>query len=365
MDREDEIIINNDDQSQEDKSVTIHNELAEKFKDDPLSHLLIEAGKSDLLLPDAIIDQLKRKNLYSISQAADIVGKKDYNIRNNIQRNGLGDYVGITQTGKLYRLDYIGIYKLYLIFTVQEELRLNPADIASVVGVMAEKVRSFQPAKPNNFYSNNEIATSGPGPYQSNQDAENQILRMIMFNQLVDQRKEKQYELVEAKRLVSEWEIEMNHLNQMIEMQESLRAMAKNVNSKEEVNDWITHINKSLKNAFDSQQDEKGFWGRLFGSKKEDNSFKEVELSHKESAVMLEIEQDLDKLKKQKEEILGRKELLLQNRSDKENELKAFDEFVESQRTLLIDSTNNPIIRGMLENNNPAALLSHLNEKDQ
>lgn len=337
---------------------TILKEIEDVFSDDPLYQLLLEEGRGKLLLPEKLFNQLKRRNLYSISQAAEILEKKDYHIRNNIQRNGLGDYVGITQTGKLYRVDYIGIYKLYLIFLLQEELRLNPVDIASIAGVITEKVKEFEVKKVNrpSTHSDDNISI-----HKFKRDMENQVIQLMLFAQLIEKKKDKKNAFEKATAAVSEWEKDVKHLNQLIEMQENVISLAKNAASKNDLNDWSQGVNKTLKEIFNVQVDERGgFWSKLFGNKKNEGDFKEVQLQHKETSHLKELEVELEKLTIEKEEILGRKELVFKEKAEREKEYSEYVKFLEEQRTNLIESTNNPLIQTMLSQDNPAALISSL-----
>jgi hypothetical protein len=353
-------IINSDMQDSQTSYSSIENEIADVFRHDPLYQLLNEEGKGDLLHPEKIFKQLKRRNLYSISQAAGILEKKDYHIRNNIQRNGLGEYVGITQTGKLYRVDYLGIYKLYLIFLLQEELRLNPVDIASIAGVMTEKVKDFEVKrviKPSTSSHDESFSMQN-----FKQEMENQLIQLMLFAQLIEKKKEKKSVLEKAIAAVSEWEKDVKHLNQVIEMQENVISLARNAANKNDLTNWTDGVNKTLKEIFNVQAEEKsGFWSKLFGTKKSEYDYKEVHLHHNETEHINKLELELEKLTKEKEDILGRKDLIFKEKAEREKEYTEYVKFLEEQRTSLIESTNNPLIQTMLSQDNPAALLSSIN----
>src|SRR5690606_11459440 len=110
------------------EEMTLQEEIETVFKDDPLYQLIEEEGLTEELIPNKLLDGLNRKNQYTISEAAEKLEKKDYQFRNILQRNGLEEYVQVTQAGKLYRLDYRGIYRLFMIFLLQDRFGKRPVD---------------------------------------------------------------------------------------------------------------------------------------------------------------------------------------------------------------------------------------------
>ena len=113
----------------------------QEFENDPLFKdvrvKLIPLKRLDLLLPD-FLTQLNIDQQYSTMQVADFInndnllgdkGIQDTHLRYYMRPTNLEDYISPILTGRHYRLNYISVYKLYLITISIQMLGQNIKDL--------------------------------------------------------------------------------------------------------------------------------------------------------------------------------------------------------------------------------------------
>ncbi|MGN7299756.1 hypothetical protein [Ferdinandcohnia sp. SAFN-114] len=353
------------------EEMTIPEEIKIVFKDDPLYQLIEEEGLTEELIPNSLLDGLNRKNQYTISEAADKLGKKDYQLRNIVQRNGLEEYVQISQAGKLYRLDYRGIYRLYLIFLLQDQLGKRPVDIASLVGVMPETIKEETP-KTKQVVRKGTTTTAIPSDISEHLNGmENQMFSMFLYMQMTREYDLKKQSYVKALEDVSVWEKDMEHINNLIELHESVlqlvREEEKELQSiRKNMNNVVKGINQNLEDAAKSQvemyervnrqvNENVGFFGKLFGKKKTEQespkiAFRQIPIANEESKDVVPTKvEELEKLKNSRIELEKRKQVVHENKE------KALAEYVEikdkiiKEKQRLLNEINNPSMKLFLE----------------
>ncbi|MCM3443593.1 MULTISPECIES: hypothetical protein [Metabacillus] len=373
------------------EELSLEEEIKHIFRNDPLYQVIEEEGLEDKLIPITLLSEMNRKNQYTISEAAERLNKKDYQIRNIIQRNGLEEYVQITQAGKLYRLDYRGIYRLYLIFLLQDQLNKRPVDIASLVGVMPETGREdLSKDRPNNrkgIATNSQttpkVSEQLNGIEKHIEGMENQMLSMFLYMQMTreyDYRR-KVYENAVSK--VDSWEKEMNNINHLIELNESLLQISKEEKKEiqdllQNVSDVVGNVNQTFDEVAKSQLDlykrvqeegreNIGFLAKIFGKKKPSTEelnikYKAISVNAIEPKNELAIKrEELDKLKEEREKLEKQKEIVHKQKGKSKADLEEFKHKMDQEKTRLINETQNQSIRLLLEQD---SLTREFNIKD-
>lgn len=372
------------------EDMTIEEEISYIFQEDPLYQVIEEEGLTEELIPESLLSELNRKNQYTIAEVADRLGKKDYQVRNIIQRNGLEEYVQITQAGKLYRLDYKGIYRLYLIFLLQEQLGKRPVDIASLVGVMPETVKetdSKPPVRKGTTTIPNPSAVSEQlnGMEKQLDGMENQMMNMFLYMQLVREHDNRRQAYEKAISDVSGWEKEMENVNHLIELHESIVHMEKEElhTLKKNVNDVVKEVNKTFGEVAKSQSDivkktevNSGFFAKLFSKKKSQSedykvAFKEIDVTTpEEPKTSLAIKQnELEKLKANRAALEKQKTFVHERKDTAKREYQELKNKIEQEKQRILKDSNNPAMKLFLEqitlSNGSSQLIEGINdEKD-
>ncbi|NRD80816.1 hypothetical protein HPT25_26165 [Bacillus sp. BRMEA1] len=353
------------------EEMSIAEEIRYIFNEDPLYQVIEEEGLQEELIPEKLLSELNRKNQYTIAEAAERLEKKDYQIRNIIQRNGLEEYVQITQAGKLYRLDYKGIYRLYLIFVLQDQLGKRPVDIASLVGVMPETVKEEAPKPPVRKGTNTVISPSAV--HDQLDSLENQMFSMFLYTQMVREYDIRRQAYQKAVVDVSNWEKEMDHINQLIELHESILHMAKEEQKelqalKKNVSDVVEGVNQAFGDVAKSQGDiyshvnranenSGGFLAKLFGKRKAPLDGHETKITIREIAITAEEvktnlivkKEELEKLKADRAALEKQKSLIHDLKNKALIEYQDFKDKMEEEKVKILKETKNPSIKLLLE----------------
>lgn len=353
------------------EEMTLQEEIETVFKDDPLYQLIEEEGLTEELIPNKLLDGLNRKNQYTISEAAEKLEKKDYQLRNILQRNGLEEYVQVTQAGKLYRLDYRGIYRLYMIFLLQDRFGKRPVDIASLVGVMPETIKE-EPSKSKQVVRKGITTTAIPSDFTEQLSGmENQMFSMFLYMQMTREYDLKKQNYVKALEDVSAWEKDMEHINNLIELHESVIQLVREEESelhslRTNMNEIVKGINQNLEDTVKSQvemydrvktNENVGFFGKLFGKKKLEQDRPSPKVEYRKISIVEEDTRtvvpskidELEELKNSRAELEKRKQIVHENKE------KALEEFLEIkdkivvEKQRLLNGINNPSIKLFLE----------------
>lgn len=359
--------------------LSIEEEIQYIFSDDPLFEIISKGRTTEEILPKNLFSELNRKNKYRISEAADLLNKKDYQIRNIILRNGLGDYVDYTQEGKLYRFDYKGLYRLYMIFFLIDKMESTPANIAAIVGVLPINVKLEEYSKSETKKSIN-INTYEEDLDNKFNNIQEQMMSMFLYNELLRGKDSREKHLLEAEKAVLSWEKDMRQISNLIELHESLiKVMESTIDTNKEVLTLTKNTNKNLNNIKDYQNslynnvqnEKKGFFSKLFNKNKEVlNS--NIDITNIESSLKIDENQKMTVLKKELEILIKEKESLeIEKEVVHEDKIRAqiaYEEFVkqlEIERIRLLELaeiSNNTMMKIFLSQNN-GSLIEESNKK--
>lgn len=112
--------------------------LLNEFKEDPIYKLCLINKLEPYLFTEGILS-LHTETSYSTVEAGRILGRNDSTIRNHF-RSDLIEYIAPERYGKYYRLDYICIFKLQMVFVLMEKAGKGSVDILVEAGIHASEL---------------------------------------------------------------------------------------------------------------------------------------------------------------------------------------------------------------------------------
>ncbi|WP_050179643.1 hypothetical protein [Domibacillus robiginosus] len=112
--------------------------LINEFKDDPIYKLCLINKLESHLFTESILE-MHTETSYSTVEAGKILGRNDSTIRNHF-RSDLIEYIAPERYGKYYRLDYISVFKLQMVFVLMEKAGKGSVDILVEAGIHASEL---------------------------------------------------------------------------------------------------------------------------------------------------------------------------------------------------------------------------------
>lgn len=112
--------------------------LINEFKDDPIYKLCLINKLESYLFTESILE-MHTETSYSTVEAGKILGRNDSTIRNHF-RSDLIEYIAPERYGKYYRLDYISVFKLQMVFVLMEKAGKGSVDILVEAGIHASEL---------------------------------------------------------------------------------------------------------------------------------------------------------------------------------------------------------------------------------
>jgi hypothetical protein len=116
------------------EDINIKEILLEQFEDDPLYRLAIRNDLEDNIFSDSILSSLHPGTTYSTVETGRMIDRSDSTIRNHF-RTDLIEYIAPEKYGKFYRLDYKSVFRLHLIFLLNEKAGKNTIDLLAELGM--------------------------------------------------------------------------------------------------------------------------------------------------------------------------------------------------------------------------------------
>lgn len=107
--------------------------LREEFQNDPLYRLAILSGLENDLFTENIVSMHKEIS-YSTVETGKIIDRADSSIRNHF-RSELKEYIAPEKFGKFFRLNYVCVFKLHLIFILIEKASKTTVDLLAELGM--------------------------------------------------------------------------------------------------------------------------------------------------------------------------------------------------------------------------------------
>ncbi|MGF7535406.1 hypothetical protein AAGG74_17280 [Bacillus mexicanus] len=326
--------------------------LEEKFTDDPLMKEVRDLNLYDEIYKNGFLDNLNIRDTYSLPQAAEMLGMKDYALRNNLHRHSLDQYFEPIKVGNQYKVDYKGIFKFRLMEVLTDKAGKTPKDIAKCVGTIPTSGFVHRRGSWNNQNVSNE-----PDLAANQQELNNKLnsiernIWLMRFEKEVDNFK---YSYEQAKRSIIDWENKVALIGIEIENLELQKQLKKQEEKTQAV------IRESHKKIGGVNGNSIGFsFKNLFKSKSVDYD-KEISgvISQIDSQMLnftpdQTIEKNLKRLKEQLKELQQEKESLILEAQQKELEYnerknkyfmakKQFDSlFSNSTKEYLIEDNQN------------------------
>lgn len=112
--------------------------LINEFKDDPIYKFCLINKLESYLFTESILE-MHTETSYSTVEAGKILGRNDSTIRNHF-RSDLIEYIAPERYGKYYRLDYISVFKLQMVFVLMEKAGKGSVDILVEAGIHASEL---------------------------------------------------------------------------------------------------------------------------------------------------------------------------------------------------------------------------------
>ena len=112
--------------------------LVNEFKNDPIYKLCLINKLEQYLFTESILE-MHTETSYSTVEAGKILGRNDSTIRNHF-RSDLIEYIAPERYGKYYRLDYISVFKLQMVFVLMEKAGKGSVDILVEAGIHASEL---------------------------------------------------------------------------------------------------------------------------------------------------------------------------------------------------------------------------------
>lgn len=240
----------------------------DKFKEDPLFKKISDEKELDLLFSDTeYFSQVSFENTYSTKHAAILLGIKgrEQTMLNYMIRDNFKDYLIAYKQGRSYRYHWEVLFKFKMIFLLTDKLGFAPLDVASFIGTRVEIITtSDQPV----------VRIKSTDALPTNQsDNEKRFLEIQnVFNKMNTRMNNLEHE-----NLVQEKSYNLNKVKQDIE------------NQKTRLFDLETYwelINISM------QEEEQGFFGKLFVKKKQlDNPLLKEKYANKKAEIQTRIQE--------------------------------------------------------------------------
>jgi hypothetical protein len=133
-----------------------------EFSNDPVYRLAVLNDLEDHLFTKEILSMHHEIN-YSTVDAGKIIGRADSTIRNHF-RSDLLKYINPEKYGKYYRLNFVSIFKLHLIFLLIEKASKTSIDILVELGIQPASIEydtGFEVPKKNHLQPSNRSGNSG------------------------------------------------------------------------------------------------------------------------------------------------------------------------------------------------------------
>jgi hypothetical protein len=129
--------------------------LITEFKDDPIYKLCLINKLESYLFTKGILE-LHTETSYSTVEAGRILGRNDSTIRNHF-RSDLIEYIAPERYGKYYRLDYICVFKLQMVFVLMEKAGKGSVDILVEAGIHASELFTSNGVKKPVRHESNDL----------------------------------------------------------------------------------------------------------------------------------------------------------------------------------------------------------------
>ncbi|MFJ6414436.1 hypothetical protein ACIQLG_16775 [Terribacillus saccharophilus] len=185
------------------------NLLEQTFKEDPLRTEIAYWKLDEELFTKSILN-MSTTAKYSTMEASTILARADSTLRNYF-RSEINDYINPEKIGRFFRLDYISIFKLHMIFILMDKPKKTLSDIGYLVGITgAISNQSYTPPK------SREVEDYG---YDDLDIAEeiSTLKKMITIQSLKSSVFEKQYNLDNSVKKVQLIENEIKHIDSQID----------------------------------------------------------------------------------------------------------------------------------------------------
>lgn len=247
----------------------------DEFKNDPL--FLLVLNREDLEEDPPFLKELEVGESYTTRQAEAWLGKSDANLRYYLRE--LESYIGVTRSGRNYRLDAYGMYRLYLICTLIDN-GFFIQDIAMKLG-LTQEVSKVKHNIHLEKYSDDKLD--------------------LLFKAIQDN-DEKLKEIVHAHQLELKYlKLQQKHLSDISKIEHEIQCKRIEINSLEEMKSNIKLFEEQTSKTMDiinKVKEKRSFWSTLF-QKKEQLS----EIPFDNSSFQKKIEEIENKIVKKKEEI--------------------------------------------------------------
>lgn len=235
------------------RNMSMREHLSELFKDDPLYMALERENEIERVMHDPVIENLYFGMNYSTGQVAELLGVKDWQIRNYLKSYNLNEYyLKVGKAGNQHRFDYKSIFRFKMMFHLAEKTGKTAQDMAILVGSEAE-IRPYTPP----------LSRTPANQSQSDIQVEIKHMREIMQWMRNEQEQYRlEFLLTTLKQERQTWENEFKNIVEQIEIIE-----------------WSKHqqkTNAAFLDTLKQQQQRKGFFSGLF-SKKEDPEIDQLE----------------------------------------------------------------------------------------
>jgi hypothetical protein len=133
-----------------------------EFSNDPVYRLALLNDLEDYIFTKEILSMHHEIN-YSTVDAGKIIGRADSTIRNHF-RSDLLKYINPEKYGKYYRLNFVSVFKLHLIFLLIEKAGKTSIDILVELGIQPASIEydsGFELPKKNHLQPSNRNGNSG------------------------------------------------------------------------------------------------------------------------------------------------------------------------------------------------------------
>lgn len=325
--------------------------LEEEFLDDPLMKQVKGHKLYDDLFENDLLENLNVQTTYSLSQTAEMLGVKVYTLRNFLRRYSLDEYIKPEKIGKLYRVDYRGVFKFHLIETLTEKAKKTPKDIANYLGTVQE----------SGFVSRREGPSKKDVINDTNLSVNNQDLnrrleiieRNMFLIKLEKQVDDYRFAYEQAKRSVIDWENRVALIGREIENLELQKLIMK---QEKKTKDLIKESHKKIGGVNNNST---GFSLKNLFSKNKTTSI-DYDKEITEAITQIEkqmttyspdqtIENSLENLKEQLAKLQSQKDSLLEERKKRESEYQDIKNkymLAESQNQSLFNDGNEYLVEG-------------------